>query len=559
MLDDHVANARSDRIQKIADLVHLVQAKKTNIVDTSRSIFVGPNSLLHDAKHEKSLLDQALALVAEQKRAVRQEIAHLHNALQSILRIPHETLSSIMEIVASWTYENGSSSRFPRPTHLPASRDFFSMNLVCHRIRDIAIDTPHCWSKVVVLITDSYTTPPTILEQHLKRSKNRLFDLHIFMDATHASEFMLHELLEVLTPHTHRCRRVDVCSGGGRTQLCQVTQSMRDFHWPMPSLQRVRVADSSGLHTPLRTDPHYIQFIPFWHHTDSQIQSVDIEFSGWHQYFLTALSISDIQLPVAGLRQLRIQTGFRKDIIIDMLRWCIQLEHFEWICLNSEQISHNNTPLELSFLETIRLEGQGFEEGFPKLVAPKCEQIVMHEVNPPQTHWVLSSPPGTVNYFPQLRYLSIYHHSGFTTKLREFLFYHHVLEQLFIRTNDPGDIASVWIQTHCGLFDALALSHMVAPLSDIREPFPFLPALSVLWFYPRPAYWLDYSVDGGNRRIETLGALSSALRRLLLRRPTLQIKIPLAGDQVPEFANLHAEFEGRLVVLDSVARPEWVQ
>ncbi|KAF8308615.1 hypothetical protein DL93DRAFT_1867706 [Clavulina sp. PMI_390] len=199
--DSHAAS-RETRLQKISDLVQTIQVNETKKILEAELCSRPLTSLLHNVKRESRHLEELEGLLFEHQAAVQRDIAHLHNSVQPIFRSPTEVLARIGEIVASFSDGTIISSPVPSYVHLHLSKSFLSLNLVCRRFRQIATETPRCWTEVVILITDEFVTTAPLLEEHLRRSKACPFTITIYMCAPDEKNSSFGELTELFGTYT---------------------------------------------------------------------------------------------------------------------------------------------------------------------------------------------------------------------------------------------------------------------------------------------------------------------------------------------------------------------
>ncbi|KAF8308609.1 hypothetical protein DL93DRAFT_2086647 [Clavulina sp. PMI_390] len=385
----------------------------------------------------------------------------------------------------------------------------------------------------------------------LQRSMSCTFELTIHFNAVHATQVMLTGLLSSLTMHAHRCRRIAVCSGTKNVQLCQVTKTIRDFDWHFPALRSVEVADFSRSE---QGGYHRIQFIPFWKDADDQIESLDIEFADEWQRFDSINSAEGLHVPTRNLKQLRIceGSGFTMEVIVNLLHCCPSLTHFEWSS-NDDMDPFESESILLPCLTSLRINGFALGALFPPTITPKCTQLCLHESTPHSNDRFLHFSPDTMREFPSLKQFSLQHPDGFTTKLHRFLSVHSSIEEMLM--HGPDCDAEADGTECCEVFDGLAYASGEGSLAASKEGSPILPKLRVLWYLAFMEFWKDDWED-----VAWIVALVSAIRRLLLHRPSLIIKMPIVlrgSNNVPhEFRDLQNEFMTQFFVLDGKARPE---
>ncbi|KAF8306312.1 hypothetical protein DL93DRAFT_2232614 [Clavulina sp. PMI_390] len=465
--------------------------------------------------------DEMIAPIIKEKSASTSQLAaRLHGSIPPMLRIPDEILSYILELLTPcetsqpsmimWDPKNRDDKYFP------LFQSFISMNLSSRRIREIAIHTPKCWTNVVISLTKTYSTSPIVLESQLQRSKSLLVNLIIFVNVDNTRSNLL-QLLPILQPHIYRCHRMEVCSGPKKLRMSESTQAIRDFGLVCPALRSVKFADHTGSKRGLIHRP---PLIPFWQQHESQIESADIEFK----------------------------------LVIRIARHCPNLECFDWRFYDDDE-EYNDTrvqskfiePLELLHLKKFKLGAEALAGGFPQLVAPRCELLSLSGIwYSNNNDWYFGDAQRTRQTFPALKRISFVSINGYKAKLHQFLSDHSHLEEILVRVRNLKGVSEA--EGECELLKGLACLTTTSGSPTSQLPYPFLPALRMLW-YSVEMHRLEF----GHGISEAVAVLALALQQLLEHRLNLSITLALyrtTGDHtIEQFIELCSKFEGRFVVV----------
>lgn len=134
------------------------------------------------------------------------EHAHAHNASQPLLCLPDEIISQILQddLPHPWsTWPRRPSSSHIAPT-IGYNKQFLTMNAVCRKLRSVALNSPRCWTNIVIRMSDIKSPiPNAILASFLERSKGCQFDLVLQLRQYYLNPYELRDVLEVLHPHIH--------------------------------------------------------------------------------------------------------------------------------------------------------------------------------------------------------------------------------------------------------------------------------------------------------------------------------------------------------------------
>ncbi|KAF8290664.1 hypothetical protein DL93DRAFT_2161529 [Clavulina sp. PMI_390] len=559
------SSSQRRRLERILNLAQIIQGNdlsdtgRTTLSALPQSTIKIPSpetitSLLIDANHSIEVLDELIGLASTQRRLVSQRAADLHNSSKPVFRVPPEIISYILELSTSFS-DGPMTGWMPETTLLPLSTTFLSMNLACRMFREVAINAPRCWKNPVIHLTSMYSTSPAVLDTYLQRSKSLFFNLSIYANCALTSRARLHNLLDTLRPHVYRCWRIEVCAAEEEFQLSKITEAIRDFSLVFPSLRSVRIADRTCGED--STSQYEVELIPFWHSSDTQIESVDIEFAGSGEVVDPHPSVDDLYLP-PGLRFLRIYDGLAKHLVIEIARHHPRLEHLDWYC-RDEELLVDEKPLELPWLKTFKLGAQALIGGFPPLVAPQCEDLCLGNTwYSTYNDWIFGSSEADMLHFPNLKRLSFVNTDGYPNHVHGFLSCHPTLEEILIRGPDDFVDDSEVFQKECQLFDRLSFLSTTGKSSTSNDSFKFLPAVHTFWYEIELHRWMENPDDGA---VGIGVAISNSLRQLLTHRPSLSVKIlrVVKNEQIPqELLQLLEQFEGRFFVLNHDT-PEWAR
>ncbi|KAF8306922.1 hypothetical protein DL93DRAFT_163041 [Clavulina sp. PMI_390] len=237
-------SVEQDRLRKIANLAQTIQAQ--GAANAARRKYQGASELpqssavleliVRDARRSEELLDELIELAVEEKRSAHRLLSYANNFLQPIFRIPIEIWSYILELITECS-DASKWATLMAGIYLPLPQSFASMNLLCRRLREIAIHTPRCWTDVTICVTNNHLTSPTILNEYLQRSGSLLFRLAIYVDKAHVDNPRLHELLAVVQSHIRRCYQIEVRCGREEMQISQISEIIRDYGWVYPALR----------------------------------------------------------------------------------------------------------------------------------------------------------------------------------------------------------------------------------------------------------------------------------------------------------------------------------
>ncbi|KAF8293651.1 hypothetical protein DL93DRAFT_2234319 [Clavulina sp. PMI_390] len=552
-MDENGVSARSECLDRVPDVVQALQPHEASlsVQESTLSPLTQSCTLLEplsdDVKHQNELVDK-LAISALQEQDDSQPTAALiHNSSQPILRIPVEITSYILELVAAFS-DPPEAARLPDDMYLPISLSFIFINLACQTLRDIAINTPACWSNVIIWFAKRHSFPPTVVELYLLRSKGVLFNFILFVNRPSLESTRLQKLLTLLSTHIHRCRRIEIWSGLEAMEVNEISKVIRDSCWAYPSLRSVKLADYTR-DTEREVDE--FQLIPFWDQQNTSIESIDLDF-GDHKAFKPPSTVEGLYLP-AGIRYLRIYEGLHKDLVISAIRYCSYLEHFDWSCQSAE-LSLDLKPLELPHLKTFKLNEEALSGGFPPIIAPSCEELCLGGLwYSADNDWFLESAQGVVRRFPALKRLSFVHIDGWPTKVQKFLSYHPFIEEILIQGPDPSD--GTMVDKERELFDGLAASPTSSLPNSNNLP-DLLPSLRLLWYRTTIRLWAD---TPSSEFVGPSATIAQGLRRLLTQRPALCIKIlqEYKEEDIPhELIRLIHDFGSRLFILHNET-PDW--
>ncbi|KAF8303432.1 hypothetical protein DL93DRAFT_2160633 [Clavulina sp. PMI_390] len=485
------------------------------------------------------------AAVTKEKHATSQLAARLHNSTLPIFRIPDGILSYILELITPCESSESSMITWDpkdrKNNYFPLFQSFISMNLTSQGIREVAIHTPRCWTKVIISFTENHFTSPAALDAQLKRSESLLFDLIIFVNNGYART-KLSKLSSTLRPHIYRCRRIEVCAGKKCLEISTVAKTIQNFQFDCPALRSARLAD----YTPFRPIfNQYIELVPFWNQQDSQLQPIDIEFGGGAAVHPQP-SIDDFKLSWRVIRRLRISRGLGKGLVLSIASQCPNLECFDWRfhgCDDDETPFHSELPeqLELPNLKKLRLGVKAPAGSFPQLTAPKCEVLSLSDLGGNMHNdWLLGQT------LPALRKITFDRMGGHPGKVHDFLSRHPNLEEIRIRVRNFGNIPRV--RNECQLLSGLADSAITGKVPPPERSAALLPALRMLW------YSVEVNHSGPRQESESFGdlaVLAQVFRQLLKSRPDLSIIfLPrnTGGHLAESIVELRSKSEGQFVV-----------
>ncbi|KAF8306898.1 hypothetical protein DL93DRAFT_2232407 [Clavulina sp. PMI_390] len=504
------------------------------------------------------MLDDIARLALEYKLTIEPERARVQNSLQPLLRIPVEVLSSIFEL-AALRDDDPMQYRTPQstiPWYIYSSQSFCALSTTCHHLWSIAVNTPRCWRKLNIFITDTLTTPHHVLENRLHRSKNYPIDLNLCVELGVPNKFTLKDTLHAIRPHASRLQSFRVCSGCQDLDMSKVTSLIHDYDWDLPSLRSVIIVDTTSRphDEPTQSNPT-AGFIPFWSQRLSSIESARLHFEVLMAHMP---SLDEIALPWGSLKRLRISCGFDSSVVTNMLRSCPQLEHFDWCAAEDDPEGVLDEPIELPCLRSITL--REWTSCGLDFIAPNCEQLCMHQEAHSIDPLAFLSRHSAAIHFPKIKRLSLCLDDGFDDGLVEFLWNHPLIEEIFISRVRPPTSGVVEL---CEVLDGFASNvppNLGSAVVDAQQ-LNFLPTLHAIYYQSSPSEWNNLAL-GQTSGVRSVGG---SLRRLLSRRGRLSIQLmfglfQMEMEQLPyELRSLIDVFGPRLGTVPTLKLPEWAR
>ncbi|KAF8314287.1 hypothetical protein DL93DRAFT_2228099 [Clavulina sp. PMI_390] len=455
--------------------------------------------------------------------------ASIHNSLQPFMNLPTEIISSIFLFASSRRDDpeypailKGYKDVLLREA-LP-SCSFVSLNLLCKQARQIALNSPRCWKDVLMFIKNNQVmNTPSSLVHRLHRSKEapmNLFFHTIYPNSlgapresvsTTADQVINIQTLELLGPHVHRCQHItfyipDIYLDYHPGHISRILHS---FSWTYPSLRHLTVLDHAFVEGNL---PYSFDWDQFSSHVDqTTITCVELKFRSFSGDVLTTGNL----IAPLGVTHLQVSRGYSPNDVMDFLRRATRLENLDWDGYNPRESpdmwaeDHTALPTILPNLLSLRLRTQARHPGSCGLVAPKCEELYMHEL---RRLW--SKPPPVFKpywdslEFPRLGRFSISRPDSngrvdndvVWDNVRNFLDRHPTLQDVFVYApyrDDSQDPGWSWVFSYLTKSpqsqQATASSSgpnshpFMQPSSNINS----LPNLRNLWFEIKPRPWRD--------------------------------------------------------------------
>ncbi|KAF8314291.1 hypothetical protein DL93DRAFT_2167440 [Clavulina sp. PMI_390] len=509
-----------------------------------------------------------------------------HNSAQPFLKLPTEILSSILLLASSRRDDTDYPMLLKDPdgdedsylSEALPSRSFISLNLLCKRVRQVALESPRCWSDVLVIIKNNQViNAPTALEDRLNRSKE--VPMHLFfytpypdsLNNPQESAFFTKDqvvnpqTLKLLGAHTHRCQHITFYTPYAYLiyHPIHISKILQSFSWNFPSLRRLTVLDYSHFDEDLPYSFDWHQFSP--HIDQTTISCVELMFC----VFSGEVATTGGLLAPRGVTRLRLERGYDPHQVIEFMRQTTHLQHLDWDACNpheapglwSEDSGENKTLLTvLPDLLSLRLRTEARHPGYFRLVAPKCEELYLHEV---RYLWD-EMPPAFERYWgnltlPRLQCFSISRPTSYGNAsndeiwaaVRRFLDRHLTLQEVFVYAPlryDSQDLTWNWIldyltaspepqQSMPSTSDPNYHPHMSSH-SNMTSSYP-LPNLRNLWLEIDRKPW---SSDFWQELIASVDAV-------LLSRPYLTIHLwPLDSPLNSPGRNDGGEAEGRRTI-----------
>ncbi|KAF8314288.1 hypothetical protein DL93DRAFT_2080396 [Clavulina sp. PMI_390] len=480
----------------------------------------------------------------------------LHNSLQPIMNLQTNILSYICLLASSrvddWYYPATLREISPeedRSLHdiLP-SRSFASFNLLCKRAREIALASPRCWEDVLVVIQDNHViNGPSLLEQRLARSKSSPLNLFLCIkypknnSASHQRSAKTtvdqpnrKTAFELLTPHVRRFQHITIYNPGNYRRYHPVdTGEFLDLlSCSYPSLNQLTIIDHTSS---TRRSSRQFDWYHFWAiGYKPNLACVELAFSAHSGVFTTPRSL----IAPPGVRRLRLQWGYSYCDVIAFLRQSPQLEHFDWDSFVPEEhfqmersMMDRSKSTVLPSLLSLRLRRSAPHPGAFMLVAPKCEELYLHEVKDLWDEGPISSRWNRLT-LPQLKRFSVSRPTSdgsvgddlLWDGMGGFLNRHQNLEDFICYAppeNPFDDNHWRWPMAHVAY--SLGPERQAPLLPDLNGTIAGpLPKLRTIWF----------EVDSNNWSSDLWPCLKDFIRAMLLSRPRLIVNLrawPITG------------------------------
>lgn len=390
------------------------------------------------------------------------------------------------------------------------------MNILCTRLRFIALHTPRCWTKVFVQIANAERSMPHhILASILERSKNCQFDLTFAFLLEAPNDSVIFGALDVIVPHMHRCRAIATRSIYS-AEATERTGAILESYLPAPSVRHIDFLATIG--PDIYSNPLGLEQlpVPFLKDNESRVSSMSIELgpeSKGHVWRTPRLRGPSFE----SLTRLRLCVQLDPRRVLEFLQCCPKLEHLYWHSTSEESESSAGEldglqelqELRLPNLISLTLKSEPALKSFPRLNAPLLAQLVVED-----------SEDNVVDMFifredhlalPNLKRLSYSLTAWRVSHAIDNLRPYHAIEELALTLTSDDDM----IPSHyCEMIDCLSRT------KNVDEG--FLPLLQQIWLETNFADWFD---------MESI-SLAGAIRRLLSNRPTVRMQLhvePMAG------------------------------
>ncbi|KAF8305614.1 hypothetical protein DL93DRAFT_2232949 [Clavulina sp. PMI_390] len=377
----------------------------------------------------------------------------IHNSKRPIFRLPDELLVQILEIAANdeqTLYQHiWSQPRFPFDIGPPDTADAFqSMNLVCRKIRSIALQSPRCWTNLLVGITngdpnqhrDTYPSLE-ILGSLLSRSKSRLVNIIVYVLADLDEEersiesFNPSNLLKaaaVIRPHLKRCRGISliVHSDVGVRRISQHLREDAQWGSACVSLEQVMFYDPGSY---ARNTSWAVE--PFWNRSSGQCDIKSLRIEGFTRFGRDVTIHSQLAGP--GLRSLQMNSGLQNPALCSLLQQCPNLLHLHVRQAVARDLDSLIPLPEMRSLQSLTLQGDALFLFDPSHIAPSCERLILDDLSVPGSGYSIEMFRENSPTLYKLKVCQLYHLPDFDPMIR-WLQRHVSIEQLAFTRPTPG-------------------------------------------------------------------------------------------------------------------------
>lgn len=330
-------------------------------------------------RKDLDMLQVAAKLLTNQQAILGRLKAAAHNAVQPILRMPDEILSSIFEFGSPgaynlWTVERP-TSKIAEWTPAEYDQQRKSIGATCTRFRTTLIHTPRCWSYIscVMSTSDEWTSTSLVtLKARLARSGDRPIDLRMELTTGERplSTYAREAISRVFLPHMHRCRSLRLVSDNRLADFPLLV--VKDPEIPLRGLR----------HIAFDWNPAIIQGADEPEPPDSTAEASMLLLIASVGTALESLTIVDLITPrgnfgtVNGqaLTQLKLDTP-STGTALQLLQRCTSLKYLDWRVDQEEEVVEDH-PVHIDFnhLVSLRVTGSYISNDICTITAPLLEQ-----------------------------------------------------------------------------------------------------------------------------------------------------------------------------------------
>lgn len=335
---------------------------------------------LYAVKEEEALIEEAASLLDERRIIAQAQGAHLQNALQPCLRLPHEVLSAIFEVGVpipgnAWLHQNAPRNRVYESLHKEYESFLQSVSLTCATFRSILLRTSKCWVYMGLELTSSRHTPLSVLETRLALSHPQPFELHLNIDLDDSFANSFQSESTILSRRLHRCRSVTIRNSGYGFAVAHTLMSSAGLS-SLEHMYAYWARDFEGT----GGFRNIASLFPANSATIRPLLSLSLVDSipPLHNF---SIALSQLHSSLDSLTRLRLRGIFLGLEVIQLLKRCAALEHFDWDSSDEFFQPSDTTVIELPHLLSLRVVSSNLNIQLPPINAPLLEQVEIEEEN----------------------------------------------------------------------------------------------------------------------------------------------------------------------------------